>query len=525
MLRSTFASFTTAQLAIRATQNSLAIVGQNIANVNTSGYTRQRIDQVSLNTKNATSLYASSPQARIGYGVEVLGVNQIRDPFLDVRYRMEMSNLGTEDKKLEILEKINGIMDEFGKDNAVDDQFSDFFKQLSTMASTKDSNDNLARSSAKTLTDMIRKYADQLTDVKENLETNTKGDVDDINDILGNIQKLNASIKKGQTHGNSSLELLDQRNLLIDELSTYVNINVTHSTDVTMVGAKVDVLKIDMIGENGENINLIDDINPAAQFEFQKPEDASEDYRITLTDSAGMKHEANSDKGVFKSALEMLNGNGEFDTPTTDRGVGYYQNCLDTMAQVFAETLNGLNTVTEDADGNPILDENGNPTQLGGALFGANDGSGEITAANICISDDWQSGDIRILTSRDPNAVSDDLSNVNNMINALTTNRIEFKTSDDADGTTLYNGTFQEYFTDIASTAASDYKATSAALDNYLSIASDISDSKDSVSGVNADEEYMNMIQFNNALTAASRLMTTLDEAIGTVINMGVVGR
>lgn len=521
MLRSTFASFTAAQLAVRANQNSLAIVGQNIANVNTNGYTRQRIDQVSLNLTTNSALYQTIPEAHIGYGVQVTGVSQIRDPFLDVRYRLEMGNIGTEDKKLDILEKVTGILDEFNRDKAVDDQFSDFFQQLSTMASNSDSNDTLARSSAKTLTDMIRKYADQLSEIKDNLEITTGGDVDDVNSILDNIQKLNVSIKNSQVHGDSALELQDQRNQLIDQLATYANINVTHSTDFTMTGSAVDVMKIDMISEDGEKIRLIDDTSPAAQFTFQTPiGNAAGKYAMTVRDAFGHEYDAASNKGVFKSALEMLNGNGEYDSPATERGVGYFQKSLDNMARVFAKTMNDLNTVTKEADGTDA-----DPVR-GGSLFAPNDGTTEITAANISLSQEWLDGAVHILPSRDQNPTTSDLSNVDNMKNALTNWKIEFKTSDGPNGNTIYKGTFQEFFTNIASTASSDYKATSAALDNYINISNTIADSKDSVSGVNVDEEYMNMMQYNNALNAASRLMTALDEALNTIISsMGIVGR
>ena len=54
MIRSTFAGFTTAQLAMGASQRSIDVTGQNIANINTEGYTRQRLDVASLNLKNGS---------------------------------------------------------------------------------------------------------------------------------------------------------------------------------------------------------------------------------------------------------------------------------------------------------------------------------------------------------------------------------------------------------------------------------------------------------------------------------------
>ncbi|MEG0108609.1 MAG: flagellar basal body protein, partial [Lachnospiraceae bacterium] len=92
MLRSTFSGFTTARLAMRASQGSLDVVGQNIANLNTDGYTRQRLDVVSIHNSN------SGPLA-IGYGVEIKSISQVRDPFLDVQYRSQIAKVGYADSR------------------------------------------------------------------------------------------------------------------------------------------------------------------------------------------------------------------------------------------------------------------------------------------------------------------------------------------------------------------------------------------------------------------------------------------
>ena len=86
MMRSTFAGFSTATLALCASQRALEVTGQNISNVNTPGYTRQRLDIQSLYLRGG-EFYNSNPNSRIGFGVEITGVSQLRDPFLDIQYR------------------------------------------------------------------------------------------------------------------------------------------------------------------------------------------------------------------------------------------------------------------------------------------------------------------------------------------------------------------------------------------------------------------------------------------------------
>ena len=90
MIRSTFAGFTTAQLGMAASQRSLDVAGQNIANINTIGYTKQRLDVASLNLQKG-SMYNSKSSIKVGFGVEMTGISQLRDPFLDAQYRSQIS--------------------------------------------------------------------------------------------------------------------------------------------------------------------------------------------------------------------------------------------------------------------------------------------------------------------------------------------------------------------------------------------------------------------------------------------------
>ena len=85
-MSSTFGSFNTVRLGIYAAQKGLDVTGNNITNINTTGYTRQRLDQVSLSTAAADKYY-SPYKVRVGQGVLTTGVSQLRDPALDVAYR------------------------------------------------------------------------------------------------------------------------------------------------------------------------------------------------------------------------------------------------------------------------------------------------------------------------------------------------------------------------------------------------------------------------------------------------------
>ena len=132
MIRSTFAGFTTAQLAMAASQKALDVTGQNIANINTVGYTRQRLDIASLNTHGG-NFYSSGNKTKVGFGVEMTGISQLRDPFLDMQYRSQMSKLGTTDARAAGLEQLEPIFDET-MDDGIRDALRNITSALTTLA-------------------------------------------------------------------------------------------------------------------------------------------------------------------------------------------------------------------------------------------------------------------------------------------------------------------------------------------------------------------------------------------------------
>lgn len=246
----TFGTFTTARLGIYAAQQGLSVVGNNIANINTTGYTRQVLDQVSLSV-GGSDLYRSQFDAKVGSGALVRSINQIRDPYLDIRYRTEMASVGAMDKKLSGLNDIAAILDEIGKgenkgDGLLYAQFQKLSEALRSLGSSagSQSNDTLAKSAAEALTTLFHTYADKLETLQKNTETGFKQDLTKTNEILINIRDLNESIRNSEIYGDRALELRDERNRLIDELSQYMKIDVTYSEEDIGAGKMVEKLTI-----------------------------------------------------------------------------------------------------------------------------------------------------------------------------------------------------------------------------------------------------------------------------------------
>ena len=241
---STFGSFNTVRLGIYASQKGLDVTGNNITNINTNGYTRQRLEQTSLVT-TASDRYYSRYKTRVGQGVLTTGVTQLRDPGLDISFRKAQADLGSADGKLAGLEDLARILDEVGKgdgeqdDGVILNQMNDLRDLISGAITNGIAEyDPLIRESATSLTALFRDYASQLEQMADKYETRLNDQVDTVNDILAGIQKLNVSIRNADIRGDEALELRDQRNLLLDELSQYVKIDVKYSMEDVGAGLR-----------------------------------------------------------------------------------------------------------------------------------------------------------------------------------------------------------------------------------------------------------------------------------------------
>ena len=575
MIRSTFAGLTTAQLGMAASQRSIDVTGQNIANLNTEGYTRQRLDIASLNMRNG-SIYNSSNSARVGYGVDITGISQLRDPFLDAQYRSQIAKLGTTDAHAAGLEKLQVSFDE-STTSGIRDAFINLSNALHTLSKpdgyTKE-NDTVVRSRMQIIVNLLREKAVNLQDIRTDAQENFQStDIKDLNGTLKNIAELNTSIKNSQILGNPALELMDERNRLLDELGSYLPINVTYKQKNIGEGYSVQVMKVSFTDSDGLTHNLIDD-GRYGQF---RTDISDQPVTLSLTDADGFTNDF-TDKltdGTLKGTLDFLNKSGDFDD-TDFKGIGYYEKVLDSLVEKFVTEFNNANAATvqesvtaggkdyfkftDPATGNTIYkDENdkyytddpavttppvteftGDPKTLKPVyspnkedrpLFEEIEPGKGFTALNVKVATGWLEGSYGITNSNNTvNGVigSTASENIENMINMLSK---EYAFSSDSItkpgmDVRFYTGTFYSCFANIESTLGIDLSSMTTTLDNQITVLNQTANSRDGISGVQLDEEGMNLLHYNKSYSAAARLMTTLDEMLDKLINgTGVVGR
>ncbi len=531
-MRSSFLGLEVSKRTIQLAQKALDITGNNLANVNTEGYTRQRVDVSSLYlNKYANWQTSTSRMSLAGQGSTAYGVNQIRDPYVDKRYRESACYVAEYSTNADVLKEVETTLDNIVSDGltAYMDTFTDALKKYAEQPDSEELA-SIVRNEAYNITNLLHSYETDFQELKEsNLEA-LSNTIDNTNRVIKDIVEFNKKIVKeytvmatgklgegeSVTGGYGPNEMLDARNLLIDELSYLGNITVYDNADgsVRILMDGVEIIN----GEKYEQLYMRSSTKNIGQEEY--PSELLRDYYAY--DAAVLRwtsgDEANPSSGELKSYLNVLNGNGVYKTGYQNDyyGIPYYQSTIDAFANDFANYLNYLNGA---------VDENGKLLDADRLLFCTkeyNEGSEEfgdhtMTATTIRIANTWMENATMLGEVKDPETgrweLSQDGNHINEIVVKLNTGVIEFGGKGD------YEGTIYDYLLFINNRLGQDIAYNEAQYESAYDTTNAILDSRDAISGVSSDEEGINMLTYQNWYSASSRMMTTLDEALDKLIN------
>lgn len=596
MVRASFAGFSTALSALQANQKRLDIIGQNLSNMNTVGYTRQELKTSSINYRTPVSNYMNGSEVLVGFGVRMDKVAQIRDPYLDAQYRSQMYKSGYTSGLQSSLDSLAKVFDESTIDN-LHSGFTNILGCLINMQDPAKINDAIyeseLRSKMHALANMLNDADTKITEAEQQefmklsgQNTSENGSIEIVNNILMQIGNLNRQIKQNQILGQQSLELMDERNVLLDELSSYIPIEVTYYKDqahdgIDSTGATdteealgevyhldssdnpmfkkewPDDLRVEMLYKdangNTQRLTLVEGTEGSGSDNYgrleltggslQDPTGAAITFHgsksnlvannaasaVFEKDAAGnITNQFPEDSGSIQATLDMLWKDGTTTGLTDKKGYEYYRNELNTLAKAFADVMNAINIDGAKNDQSGIVAED----QY--LFYNKTDGGKDnITAANISINPEWVNGNVHIsMAGSAANGTKDPTDTIMNMQEAM---KVTFGTgavSANLDKIlagidhNLKDNTFADYMNHISTVLANDSYHNAMALKTNVTVLNGIQNSRDEVSGVSLDEEASNMMQFVSAYNAASRLMTALDQTLDTLINStGVVGR
>ncbi|MBP0965632.1 MAG: flagellar hook-associated protein FlgK [Oscillospiraceae bacterium] len=594
MLRPTFLGFETQKRALFSAQKALDVTGSNIGNVDTVGYTRQRVDLFSVENFQGGLRY-NTKIALAGQGVDMRGVTQVRDVLLDERYRTVSGEANESTTKADILYQVEDVIDDIEADttgfNAVLSKLEAALQSFSTANADRREMATIAINSADKITQIFQNFSKRIDDVSSLTFTKTENAVDRINQIFKQIASLNKQIVDDYVASNETyidddgtyksnitygpLELKDQRNLLLDELAEYGNVEVTTNPlgDITVKFGDTVVVDRVYYDTNGNKVtldangNVPAGVKATANYVFGKlsmfdpsstnaAEKAPSNLKLYASEMFTAEEWVNiscdpakldsvlgptgsneimmvgSDErnltgyglstGSLKGLFDMYNGNGGFvasseytgECKNGYAGIPYYKEVVNSLAKVVCEKFNEANGYAVDANGN------GN----GRRMFEITDPANP--AFSFRVSDDWRKDTMMITRTPeqkdDEGKTGEELDN-ENLHRLLAVFQGEFKYDSIPSGQTYtLSGYVRKYGEDIGEQTQFEYDSAKA----NTTILESVGAARDRVMGVSLDEEGINMMNFQKWYNAAARMMTTLDEALNVIINqMGLVGR
>jgi flagellar hook-associated protein 1 FlgK len=205
--------------ALMTQQQAISVTSHNIANVNTPGYSRQRLDMT-------TNIPLESSVGPMGNGVSADSIERIYDRYLSSQINNESQGLGkwqAHKDAVEMLEVIFNESDGSGLSQAMS-KFWDAWQSLTNNPSGTTERQILV-SASQFLASTFNKLDWDLTQSQQNLDLAVEGTVADINRLSGQLADLNAKIISSEAGSSSANDYRDQRELVLKELSALIDID------------------------------------------------------------------------------------------------------------------------------------------------------------------------------------------------------------------------------------------------------------------------------------------------------------
>ncbi len=461
-MSSLFGMLSIASGALQAEQSAMDTTANNVANANTPGYSRLR-----------PVLEENEPYVvggiTYGTGASLQKIESLRDPILQLRILEETQQQGQLNAFVSAAQQAQVQFTTSSSD--IGTQISNFFSSLNQLSSDPTSLPvrQGVLTAAGNLANAFHNAATNLVQQRSNLNLTVSQDVQQVNSLTSQIAKLDTQISEMQGVNQDASALVDQRDVLIGQLSSLLDVSeITSDSGITLTTSTGTALVA-----GGQSFALSTQTNASGQLDVYSQ---SSDITQTLT--------SGDLAGVIQSRDQMIPG---------------LLGSLDTLAYSLATSLNAANARGYDLNG-----------QMGGVANGGQDlfaapQSQTGAALNLTVG----------MTDASRLAVSSDGSPGSNG------NLVNF--TDIQNQPVIGGQTPTDYYSNIVSSIGNDVSNSSAELTSSQAILTQLQDQRNSISGVSLNEEATYMMQYQNAYDAAAQVVTAINNMLYTVINMGTL--
>ncbi|RKY27641.1 MAG: flagellar hook-associated protein FlgK [Planctomycetota bacterium] len=569
-----FSSFNVGRLALSAHQTALQVTGQNIANANNEAYTRQR---VIMRTTPPMDL----GYAHIGTGVRVAEIQRVINEALEGRIDAATSSLGGLQAQQEILARIEAVFNELS-DTDLSSALGEFFDALEALTTNPDDASTRLELLAKgdSLSESFRYLATQLNATRQSANDSVKLAVNDVNRILGEIADLNEQILVAEGGGvgiGKANDLRDQRGALLRDLSAYIEVNAVEASDGTLnILAGGEFL---VFGDNAFTLTTTDRADRGAlistvEFEFNgadlKIKGGKLDGLITARDEILTEFidDVAALAGAVVNEINKLHSEGQgldrFSSLTSAEEVSGPLDVLNAAGLPFTPVNGSFNidvynentgekttvNIAVDLDGigadstlQSLVDEIN--AELNAAFGGSSPVSAEATITNrlvigsdgdnytFAFSEDTSGllaamGINTFFTGHDALTiqVNQALHDNPDLIAASLTgapgdNANVLRMANLRNERVFDNGgaTFSDFYQGVVGSMAVQSASARDRAENQELLVTSLLNERERISGVNIDEETINLISHQRAYQAAARFISIIDGLLETLIN------
>ncbi|MEH7273216.1 flagellar hook-associated protein FlgK [Neobacillus vireti] len=482
---STFHGLEIGKRAIISQQTALSTTGHNIANANTVGYTRQEAVLKATNPLASPNPNNGTIPMQMGTGVEVSEFRRIRESYLDRQFQNEQQKAGYWESKAGALSNIENVFNELA-DTGLVSSLNTFWQGLQELSKQPE---NL--SARVVVVANGKELAGQLNEIYTGLEQNEtfladqiQGKTNEINTIASEVAGLNLKIAQNVSGGNQPNDLMDRRDVLLDQLSKLVDIQVTPAqngrVDVSIGGEKL------VEGNNTSTFTL--DLQTGGA-------------KIAGTDIVLAGGEI---KGLLETKGYTVNG-----TPVGS--IPDLRTKIDLLAVTIADSMNAIHAGDEARNLDDIqarsADPNGPLEKLLFFVDKDNPTQPPSHAGNIMINPVLQQFPSKVA------AASSDT--IGDGSNAKAMNEALFQKTN-IGGTVA---TIGDFYKGIIGQLGTDVQIAKQSAENAVKMVQQVDNRRQSVSGVSIDEELTNMVRYQQAYNAAARYVSTVNEMLNTLIN------
>lgn len=487
-MSSTFTGYSIAVSGMMVNQSGLSVTSHNLANVNTTGFSRQRM------VSQETTISQTSGVSW-GSGTSVEEIKRARSQFLDQTYRQQNATLSYWEAKSTTITDIQQFLSEFSSDDGTSDNgfqqtMQDFFDSWDQLASDPSSQSarSSVREAANTLIGTITQIAEQLTQLQQDCVTNVLDAVDDLNDMAGQVADLNMQIMQTEAAGSDANDLRDQRDQLIDRMSSLSNITVSEQSN----------------GMVNISINGVSLVQGKQSYTLAAAGDGSTENPLAVR-SVEFDTAVKITGGSIKAYLEDADQTGmatieDADIPydmtaSGDSSISNLWQALNDLITTIALKVNELQSSGTGLDGS-----------TGIAFFSPVDENKPLSLSNIQVNPVLE--DLDAIAAGTSGASGD---------NAIASQIAELNAQEyfEMNGLMMDMDTFYQ---SVISWLGTTGEQASGYYDTQASLLSQIDTQRQSVSAVSMDEEMSKVVMYQNAYNASARVLKMMDSLLEEVI-------